>query len=108
MADKVNFQFTVVNGTFYSGTSPGEGKDAEARVSVRVLDSNDSSRVGGLRITGYAGYGRAPTGDRNRFIGMVSYRSKQITLAGEAAATQDGQLSATNGPGYRPVGGYKV
>ena len=107
MADKVNFQFTVVNGTFYSGTSAGQGKDGQARVSVRVLDTNDSSRVGGLRISGYAGYGRAPTGDRNRFIGMVSYRSKQITLAGEAATTQDGQLGATNGHVYSGFGVFK-
>src|SRR5256886_11725037 len=107
MGHKVNCQFTAVNGPFYSGTSAGQGKDAEARVSVRVLDTNDSSRVGGLRITGYAGYGRAPTGDRNRFIGMISYRSKQITLAGEAAATQDGQLSATNGHVYSAFGVYK-
>jgi hypothetical protein len=107
MADKVNFQFTVVNGTFYSNTSTSEGKDAQARVSVRVLDTNDSSRVGGLRITGYAGYGRAATGDRNRFIGMVSYRSKEITLAGEAATTQDGQLGSTNGHVYSAFGVYK-
>src|SRR5436189_821024 len=107
MADKVNFQFTVVNGTFYSGTSAGQGKDAEARASVRVLDTNDSSRVGGLRITGYAGYGRALAGDRNRFIGMISYRSKEITLAGEAAVTQDGVLSATNGHVYSAFGVYK-
>jgi hypothetical protein len=106
-ADKVNLQFTVVNGTFYSGTSAGQGKDAEARVSVRVLDTNDSSRVGGLRITGYAGYGRATTGDRNRFVGMISYRSKQFTLAGEAATTQDGQLSALNGHVYSGFGVYK-
>jgi hypothetical protein len=107
MADKVNFQFTVVNGTFYSGTSTSEGKDAQARVSVRVLDTNDSSRVGGLRITGYAGYGRAATGERNRFIGMVSYRAKQITLAGEAAISQDGALGATNGHVFSGFGVYK-
>ena len=106
-SDKVNVQFTVVNGTFYSGTSTVEGKDAEARVSVRVLDTNDSSRTGGLRITGYAGYGRQATGDRNRFLGMVSYRSKEITLAGEAATTQDGQLSATNGHVYSAFGVYR-
>src|SRR5256884_7488849 len=108
MADKVNFQFTVVNGTFYSSTSAGQGKDAEARASARVLDTDDYSREGGLRITGYAGYGRAPAGDRNRFIGMLSYRSKQITLAGEAAITQDGQLSALNGHVYSAFGVYKV
>src|SRR5205085_12651113 len=61
-----------------------------------------------LRITGYAGYGRALTGDRNRFIGMISYRSRQITLAGEAAITQDGQLSALNGHVYSAFGVYKV
>lgn len=107
MADKVNFQFTVVNGTFYSNTSTTKGKDAQARVSVRVYDTNDSSRVGGLRITGYAGYGRAATGDRNRFMGMVSYRSKEITLAGEAAITQDGQLGTVNGHVYSGFGVYK-
>src|SRR5881628_2500831 len=69
MADKVNFQVTVVNGRFYSKPGTTEGKDAQARVSVRVLNTDDSSRVGGLRITGYAGYGRAPTGDRNRYLG---------------------------------------
>src|SRR6266516_585367 len=106
-SDKVNFQLTVVNGRFYSKPGNTEGKDIQARVSVRVLDTDDSSRVGGLRITGYAGYGRAPTGDRNRYIGMVSYRSKQITLAGEAAATQDGQLGATNGHVYSAFGVYK-
>ena len=105
--DKVNFQLTVVNGRFYSKPGNTEGKDTQARVSVRVLDTDDSSRVGGLRITGYAGYGRAPTGDRNRYIGMVSYRSKRITLAGEAAATQDGQLGATNGHVYSAFGVYK-
>jgi hypothetical protein len=107
MADKLNFQLVVVNGTFYSNTSTGQGKDAQARVSVRVLDTNDSSRVGGLRITGYAGYGRAPAGDRNRFLGMISYRTKEISLAAEAAATQDGQLSATNGHVYSAFGVYK-
>src|SRR5881296_419824 len=107
-SDKVNFQLTVVNGRFYSKPGTTEGKDAQARVSVRVLNTDDSSRVGGLRITGYAGYGRAPTGDRNRYLGMVSYRSKRITLAGEAAATQDGQLGATNGHVYSAFGVYKL
>jgi hypothetical protein len=106
--DKVNMQFVVVNGTFYSNTTTTQGKDAQARVSARVLDTDDSSRVGGLRVTAYAGYGRAPTGDRNRFMGMVSYRSKEITLAGEAAITQDGLLSAVNGHVFSFFGTFKV
>ncbi len=110
MADKVNFQVTVVNGTFYSNTSTSQGKDAQARLSVRVLDTDDSSRVGGLRATGYAGYGRAAAGDRNRFMGMVSYRSKQLTLAGEAATTQDSTETPVGlkaGHVYSAFGVYK-
>lgn len=111
-ADKINMQAVIVNGTSYSGTSTSLGKDAQARVSVRVMDTDDSSRVGGLRVTAYAGYGRAMnagalTGDRNRFLGMVSYRSKQVTLAAEAAVTQDGLLSALNGHVYSAFGVFK-
>ncbi|HEY6157850.1 MAG TPA: hypothetical protein VIV88_10370 [Gemmatimonadales bacterium] len=110
--DKVNFQFTVVNGeTYKTGEVAGagsQGKDAMARVSVRVLDTNDSSRVGGLRITGYAAYGKAAGyADRDRYIAMVSYRTKQLTLAGEAAAAQDGLRAATNGHLYSAFGVYK-
>src|SRR5712691_2223641 len=107
--DKVNFQLTVVNGEFYRSPEAGQGKDAMARVSVRLLDTDDSSRVGGLRVTGYAGYGRAAGGaERNRYLGMVSYRSKHLTLAGEAAAAQNGPLGTINGHVYSAFGVYKV
>jgi len=107
--DKVNFQLTVVNGESYKSGEVGQGKDAMARISVRVLDTDDSSRVGGLRVTGYAGYGRAAAGaERNRFLGMVSYHSKHLTLAGEAAAAQSGPLGATNGHVYSAFGVYKL
>src|SRR5216684_6830370 len=103
--DKVNFQFTVVNGEFYRSPEVGQGKDAMARVSVRLLDTDDSSRVGGLRVTGYAGYGRAAAGaERNRYLGMLSYRSKHLTLAGEAAAAQSGPLGTINGHVYSAFG----
>src|SRR3989442_10023291 len=72
--DKVNFQFTVVNGEVYRSPQPGRGKIAMSHALVRLLDTDDSSRVGGLRVTGYAGYGRAAGGaERNRYLGMVSY-----------------------------------
>ena len=90
--DQVNGQFTVVNGEGYSGSGPAgdKRKDVQARVSVRLLDTDDNSRVGGLRLTGYAGLGKyTGGGDRNRFVGMLSYRSKQFTLAGELASTKD-------------------
>jgi hypothetical protein len=111
--DRVNFQLTVVNGeTYKSGEVVGvggQGKDAMARLSVRLMDTDDSSRVGGLRVTGYASYGKAAGyADRNRYLAMVSYRTRQLTLAGEAAATQDGVLTATNGHFYSAFGVFKV
>ena len=93
--DKVNMQLTFVNGEGYSGGPGDQRKDIEGRVSFRLMDTNDSSRVGGLRLTGYGQYGK-PTGGgkRQRFLGMLSYRSSQITLAGEFASTK-GNLAAT-------------
>ena len=88
--DQVNAQLTVVNGEGYSGGTGDNRKDVMARVSVRLLKTDDNSRVGGLRITGYAGVGKPTSGGtRNRFLGMLSYRSKQFTLAAEYAATKD-------------------
>ncbi len=88
--DQVNGQVTVVNGEGYSGGTGDKRKDVQARVSVRLLNTDDNSRVGGLRLTGYAGLGKyTGGGDRNRFVGMLSYRSKQFTLAGEFASTKD-------------------
>ena len=104
-ADKVNGQFTIVNGEGYSGGSGDFRKDAELRLSARVMDTDDSSRVGGLRLTGYGQFGKATGGaDRNRYIGMASYRSKQITLAGEFASTKD----AVTGRVISAFGVYKL
>lgn len=108
--DKINMQVVVVNGENYN-TSPGDkGKDAQARLSFRLKNTNDSSRVGGLRLTGYAQYGKSTGGgQRNRFIGMLSYRTRQITLAAEGAATQDWPTGgvAVNGRVYSAYGVYK-
>lgn len=104
-ADKVNGQFTIVNGEGYAGGSGDFRKDAEVRLSARVMNTDDSSRVGGLRLTGYGQMGKATGGaDRNRYIGMVSYRSKQITLAGEFASTKD----AITGRVISAFGVYKL
>ena len=105
--DQVNGQLTVVNGEGYSGGIGDNRKDVQARVSVRLLNTDDNSRVGGLRITGYAGLGkRTGGGDRNRFLGMLSYRSKVFTLAGEFASTKD-TVSAANATG-RIISGFGV
>lgn len=88
--DKVNAQVGIYNGENYNKAPGDKRKDAMGRVSVRVLDTDDPSRVGGLRVTGYTQIGK-PTGGgiRDRFVGMLSYRSKQVTLAGEYARTKD-------------------
>ncbi len=74
--DQVNGQLTLVNGEGYSGGLGDKRKDLQLRLSVRVMDTDDASRVGGLRISGYAGIGKVTGGgDRNR--------------AGEFASTKD-------------------
>lgn len=88
--DRVNFQVGVYNGETYKSPEGDNHKDAMARVSVRLLSTDDNSRVGGLRLTGYGQVG-SPTGGgkRNRYVGMISYRSKLLTLAGEYARVED-------------------
>ncbi len=88
--DFVNFQVGVYNGEFYSAPERDKYKDVEARLSVRVLETDDHSRVGGLRLTGYGAVGTPVGGGRrNRYIGMVSYKSKLLTLAGEYGRARD-------------------
>ena len=92
--DQVNGQLTVVNGEGYSGGTGDFRKDIQARLSVRLQPTNDASRVGGLRVTGYAGVGKFTGGtDRNRYVGMLSYRSQQITLAGEFGSIKDAAIT---------------
>jgi hypothetical protein len=90
--DFVNAQWGIYNGENYNKGTGDQRKDAMGRVSVRVLATDDGSRVGGLRLTGYGQVGK-PTGGglRDRWVGMVSYKSKMITLAGEYARTRDRQ-----------------
>jgi hypothetical protein len=90
--DLVNAQFGIYNGETYNKAPGDQRKDAMGRVSVRLLATDDPSRVGGLRVTGYGQIGK-PTGGgvRDRYLGMVSYKSKLVTLAGEFARTRDRQ-----------------
>jgi hypothetical protein len=90
--DLVNAQVGLYNGENYNRAPGDQRKDAMGRVSVRLLETGDPSRVGGLRLTGYGHVGK-PTGGgiRDRWIGMASYKSKLFTLAGEYARTKDRQ-----------------
>jgi hypothetical protein len=89
-SDRVNMQFTFVNGEGYSRGPGDQRKDVMGRVSVRLMNTDDSSRTGGLRLSAYGQYGK-PTGGgmRRRALGMLSYRSRLLTVAAEVAATAD-------------------
>jgi hypothetical protein len=88
--DKLNFQVGLYNGEGYGGTPGDNRKDLMGRASFKVINSDLPGRVGGLRITGYGQYGKPNTGgERYRAIGMVSYKSKMVTLAGEYGWVRD-------------------
>ena len=95
--EQVNAQFAIVNGEGYSNGTGDFHKDAEARVSVRLQPTNDNSRVGGLRATGYVGIGKVTgTGaDRNRYLGQLSYRTTQYTVAGEFVSMKTAALTGS-------------
>jgi hypothetical protein len=99
-SDMLNFSAGIYSGEKYNGVLGDQRKDLEARASFRLLGTDDGSRVGGLRLTGYAHLG-APTtgGQRNRFIGMVSYRSNDVTLAAQYATVADSTTGGPNAPG---------
>jgi hypothetical protein len=88
--DLVNAQVGLYNGENYNKGPGDKRKDLMGRVSVRLHPTDDGSRVGGLRLTGYGQLG-TPTGGgtRDRYIGMLSYKSKMFTLAGGFARTRD-------------------
>ena len=93
--DQFNFQAGIYNGENYNKATGDQRKDLQARASYRLLATDDGSRVGGLRLTGYAQIGKPTTGgQRNRLLGMLSYRSNDITLAAEYVAATD----STTGP----------
>lgn len=88
--DLLNAQVGIYNGENYNKAPGDKRKDVMGRVSARILATDDGSKVGGLRATAYAQVGK-PTGGgrRDRFVGMLSYRSKLVTLAAEYAHLED-------------------
>jgi hypothetical protein len=94
--EQVNGQLTIVNGEGYNGGTGDFRKDLQVRVSVRVQPTDDPSRVGGMRLTGYAGIGKATGGaDRKRYLGLFSYKTRQYTVAGEYVSTTDGAVDGS-------------
>lgn len=96
----VSFDAGIFNGENFFGAPGDHRKDVAARVSVRLKPTDDSSKTGGLRLTGYASVG-APTdgGSRNRVLLLLSYATKKYTLAGELAATMDSTAGDPRTPG---------
>jgi hypothetical protein len=94
--DKFNFQAGVYNGEGYSKGTGGKEKDVSGRASLRLMDTDDNSKIGGLRLTGFFEIG-TPTGGgkRDRYTGQLSYHTKALTLAGEFTSAED---SSTVGP----------
>jgi hypothetical protein len=94
--ERVSVSAGVYNGENYNGGTGDQRQDVMGRVSIRLMESDFAGRVGGLRLSGYAQTGK-PTGggDRQRFLGMLSYRSKMITLAGEFAAVKDSNTAVS-------------
>jgi hypothetical protein len=94
--DQINAQFAIVNGEGYNGGTGDFRKDLQARVSVRLQPTNDNSRVGGMRVTGYVGIGKATGGtDRNRYLGLFSYRTQQYTVAGEYVSVKNAAVTGS-------------
>ncbi len=88
--DQFAVQVGVYNGEGYSGAPGDQGKDVEARASYRLMRTDLPGKAGGLRLSGYAGIGKLNGGGtRNRFLGMLSYKTKQLTLAAEIGSTED-------------------
>lgn len=93
-SDKVTMSAGVQNGENYNRPPGDGGKDFVARVSVRAMATDEGGPTGGLRLTAYAGAGNPNGGGtRQRYLGLVSYRSKLLTLAAELAATKDSALT---------------
>jgi hypothetical protein len=88
--DQVTAQAGIYNGEGYNRDPGDKGKDLMGRLSVRLLPTDDPGRTGGLRLSGYGQTG-SPTGGgiRQRALGMLSFQSKLVTLAGEYAVTRD-------------------
>lgn len=89
---KFNMQISLMNGEGYHAAEADQHKDVGVRASLRLLPSDDGGSRGGLRVTALAEAGARANGggDRNRYLGMLSWKSKVLTLAGEYGATSDG------------------
>lgn len=94
--DAVTTQIGIYNGEGY-GNAPGDQhKVVSGRFSVRLLRSDLAGRTGGLRLNVYGEVGKSTGGgNRIRYIGMLSYKSKAVTLAAQIGGAQDSTSAVT-------------
>ncbi len=98
-SDRLTVSGGIQNGENYNKPPGDKGKDFVARVSFRAMPTDEAGPTGGLRLTGYAGVGNPNGGGtRQRYVGLVSYRSKMLTIAAEIAATKDSALTTPVSP----------
>lgn len=80
----------VYNGETYKKPEGDVRKDFMVRGSFKISATDDNSATGGFRATAFASVGK-PTGggERNRYVGELSYKTTRFTLAGDYFLLQD-------------------
>jgi hypothetical protein len=107
--DQVGLQVGLYNGENYNNAPGDQHKDLEGRLSYRLARSNLAGRAGGLRLNAYGQVGAGNGGGtRTRFIGMVSYKSRTVTLAAQVGMSQDSTSAATPKQKGRVLSAYGV
>jgi hypothetical protein len=94
--DAVQATIGVYNGEGWARGEVDSGKDLMARVTVRLARTDETGAFGGIRVTAYGGMGSPPGGGvRQRALGMLSWRTRRLTLAGQYLLTRDRQDAGT-------------
>jgi hypothetical protein len=107
--DRITATAGIYNGEGYSREPGDHRKDVAARASVRLVESDTTGRTSGLRITGFGHYGRATGGGlRSRYVAMLSYQSKRLTLGGEYGITSDSTAADSPETQGRVISAYGV
>ncbi len=105
--DKYAVQAGVYNGEGYSNAPGDQRKDMQVRGSIRLAHTDLAGKAGGLRLSGYTQMGHANGGGaRQRLIGMLSYKSTRLTLAGQIGLAQDSTSATTPKQRGRLLSGY--
>lgn len=107
--DRVNATAGIYNGEGYSREPGDHRKDLAARASVQLMASDTTGKTAGLRVTGYGHYGRATGGGlRSRYVAMLSYQSKRLTLGAEYGITSDSTAADSPQTKGRVISAYGV